>query len=65
MMPFGIGGHPGFNVHLLEGEKFEDYELVFQITSRPDRVGFSKSVYFNGQEQEYLLCEERFIVFAA
>ena len=28
-MTFCIGGHPGFNCPLNEGEKFEDYSLVF------------------------------------
>ncbi len=28
-MTFCIGGHPGFNCPLLEGEGFEDYRLVF------------------------------------
>lgn len=28
-MPFCIGGHPGFNCPVNEGEKFEDYSLVF------------------------------------
>lgn len=28
-MPFCIGGHPGFNCPLREGERFEDYSLVF------------------------------------
>ncbi|MBQ2613881.1 MAG: aldose 1-epimerase family protein [Clostridia bacterium] len=27
---FGIGGHPGFNVPMNEGEKFEDYQLEFE-----------------------------------
>lgn len=28
-MPFCVGGHPGFNCPLREGEKFEDYSLIF------------------------------------
>ncbi len=28
-MPFCVGGHPGFNCPLHEGEKFEDYSLIF------------------------------------
>ena len=60
-MPFGIGGHPGFNVPLGEGERFEDYELEFAIPCRPDRVGFSTAVYLNGHDEEYPLRDERFI----
>ena len=32
-MYFGLGGHPGFNVPLVEGKSFEDYRLRFgQVT---------------------------------
>ena len=30
VMPFFIGGHPGFNCPLLEGETYEDYYLEFE-----------------------------------
>lgn len=30
VMPYFIGGHPGFNCPLVEGELFEDYELIFE-----------------------------------
>lgn len=55
VMPFGIGGHPGFNVPLLEGENFEDYVLEFGTACQPDRVGFSPTVYMNGQDLPYPL----------
>lgn len=29
-MPFNYGGHPAFNVPLYQGEKFEDYRVVFE-----------------------------------
>lgn len=29
-MPFFIGGHPGFNCPLLQGESFEDYVIEFE-----------------------------------
>lgn len=60
-MPFGVGGHPGFNVPLLDGEAFEDYELEFSVPCQPDRVGFSPAVYMNGRDEEYPLREDRFI----
>ena len=31
VMPFGIGGHPGFNVPLVEGECFEDYAIELEL----------------------------------
>ena len=60
-MPFGIGGHPGFNVPLVEGEKFEDYQIEFSCPCRPDRVGFSPAVYLNGHDEEYYLREGKYI----
>lgn len=60
-MPFGIGGHPGFNVPLVGGESFEDYELEFAVPCRPDRVGFTPTVYMNGEDKEYPLRDGAFI----
>ena len=60
-MPFGIGGHPGFNVPLAEGERFEDYELEFSCSCQPDRVGFTPAVYLSGHDAAYPLREDRFI----
>lgn len=61
IMPFGIGGHPGFNVPLLPQEQFEDYELVFSTPCEPDRVGFTPTVYLNGQDERYPLRDDRFL----
>ena len=60
-MPFGIGGHPGFNVPLTTGEQFEDYELEFVCPCQPDRIGFSPTVYLNGHDEAYPLRDDRFI----
>lgn len=42
-MPFVIGGHPAFNCPLVEGERFEDYSVVFDRAMtkkalRPDHI---------------------------
>ena len=34
-MPFSVGGHPGFNVPLVEGTEYEDYKLVFDEPCQP------------------------------
>lgn len=60
-MPFGIGGHPGFRVPLVDGERFEDYELEFSCPCHPDRVGFSPTVYLNGHDERYPLREDRYM----
>lgn len=53
IMPFGIGGHPGFRVPIGEGEQFEDYYLEFTVPCQPDRVGFTPQVYLSGQDEAY------------
>lgn len=60
-MPFAIGGHPGFNVPLGEGERFEDYYLEFSKACLPDRVGFTPAVYLGGADKAYPLREGRII----
>lgn len=54
-MPFAVGGHPGFNVPLCEGERFEDYSLVFSEPCEPERIGFTPEVYLNGINEAFPL----------
>ena len=54
-MPFAVGGHPGFNVPLCEGEGFEDYVLEFSQPCEPDRIGFTPALYVSGYQSRYLL----------
>lgn len=54
-LPFVIGGHPAFNCPLANGEKFEDYKVVFDknITKpclRPDHHTGLVNVYENFDE---------------
>lgn len=54
-LPFVIGGHPAFNCPLSNGEKFEDYKVVFDknITKpclRPDHHTGLVNVYENFDE---------------
>ncbi len=61
MLPFGIGGHPGFRVPLEEGEQFDDYILEFTGGCQPDRVGFTPQVFLSGQAQPYPLKEGKYL----
>lgn len=61
MLPFGIGGHPGFRVPLEEGEQFDDYILEFTGGCQPDRVGFTPQVFLSGQDQPYSLKEGKYL----
>lgn len=55
VMPFGIGGHPGFRVPLKPQEQFEDYYLEFTTACQPDRVGFTPELYLSGRDERYPL----------
>ena len=61
IMSFGIGGHPGFNVPLFEGEKFEDYVLEFAEPCKPDRVGFTSELFLSGKDEAYDLRDGKYI----
>ena len=58
VMPFGIGGHPGF---LDDGEDFTDYVVEFTGGCQPDRVGFTPQVYLSGQDEAYPLEEGKYL----
>ncbi|MBR6826134.1 MAG: aldose 1-epimerase family protein, partial [Oscillospiraceae bacterium] len=41
VMPFGLGGHPGFLVPMEDGKVFEDYRIRFPEMGEPLRAEFS------------------------
>lgn len=55
ILPFGIGGHPGFRVPLEKDEDFTDYCLEFTQPCQPDRVGLTPQAYLSGQDALYPL----------
>lgn len=61
MMFFGVGGHPGFNVPLEDGGRFEEYRLRFGQGGSPVRVGFSADCFANGQDEPFPLEEGRIL----
>lgn len=56
-MYFGLGGHPGFNVPLADGLRFEDYRLRFGRPCEPVRIGFTEDCYLSGQDVPYPLAD--------
>lgn len=44
-MHFAIGGHPGINIPMVDGEKFEDYRIRFSEPSNPQRIIFTPDCY--------------------
>ena len=61
VMYFGLGAHPGFNVPLREGERFEDYRLRFDPPCRPRRIGFTPDCFLDGTDRPFPLAEDRFL----
>lgn len=55
LLPFGLGGHPGFRIPFVPGTVFEDYYLEFSQPCRPDRVGFDDSCMVTGVNVPYPL----------
>lgn len=52
---FGIGGHPGFNVPLSDGKRFEDYRLRFETCSPCRQVIFTSDCFPTGQTRPFPL----------
>ena len=59
IMPFGIGGHPGFRVPLDEGLHFDDYMLTFGEPCLPDRVIYTDSCFVGAGREPYPLADGR------
>lgn len=52
---FGIGGHPGFNVPLVKGKKFEDYRLRFEERLPCEQVIFTSDCFPTGEMRPFPL----------
>ena len=52
---FGIGGHPGFQVPLEDGLKFDDYYLDFTPAHLPSRVGHTEACFLSGIDTPFPL----------
>ena len=51
-MYFGVGGHPGFNVPIVDGLEFEDYYVAFDEGIKPDYMVFSED-FLNAGTKPY------------
>jgi galactose mutarotase-like enzyme len=58
-MYFGYGGHPGFNVPLKKGLRFEDYYLEFAEECEPLSVGMSDACFMQGDDTPLDLIDSR------
>lgn len=55
VLPFGLGGHPGFCVPLETGLRFTDYRVRFPDAGQTRRVLFSEACFVTGQQPDYAL----------
>ena len=60
-MYFGLGGHPGFQVPLEGGKRFEDYRLRFEAPCRPRRIGFTEDCFLDGTDRAFPLEQDQFL----
>lgn len=60
-MYFGIGGHPGFNVPMENGMKFEDYRIDFGENAQPRRILFSEDCFVLEKDEALELSDGRYL----
>lgn len=62
VLPFACGGHPGFNVPFLQGERFEDYYIEFsQAKDNVTRIVTSPKGFYLGIDNPYTLKDGKII----
>ena len=59
MMPFSVGGHPGFNVPLADAGSYEDYKLVFDEPCQPLQFVCDENCFHLGKMTRFPLEEDR------
>lgn len=59
VLPFSVGGHPGFNVPLSEGTRYEDYKLVFDEECQPLRFVNDQNCFHLGKMAAFPLEYDR------
>lgn len=58
---FGLGGHPGFNVPLTSGKRFEDYRLRFKECAPCKQVIFTDDCFPTSENRPFPLEDGRFL----
>lgn len=61
LLPFSVGGHPGFNIPFVEGESFEDYYMEFKCEKPTESLVMSPTCYYTGKNEPFALREGRFL----
>ncbi len=52
-LPFAVGLHPGFNVPLEEGKKFDDYYVEFATPCTPKQIVFSETCFLTDERRDF------------
>ena len=60
VLPFSVGGHPGFNVPILNKGEFTDYYIEFAEKCEPERLILSQPAYlYSGKHSAFKLEDGR------
>ncbi|MCF8465694.1 MAG: aldose 1-epimerase family protein [Flavobacteriales bacterium] len=62
-MGFQLGGHPAFAVPFHEGEKYDEYEVVFDSPQTLERHLLTEKGLYSGETRSFLHGENRFSLF--
>lgn len=58
-MPFCVGGHPGFMCPMAEGERFEDYRVIFDESEEGQHALLDQDGIITGYEQLPFFCNAK------
>lgn len=61
VLPFSVGGHPGFNIPLDNGLDFTDHYLEFNSPCSPETLVLSETCFYTGKNQPYPLKDGKII----
>lgn len=60
-LPFSVGGHPGFNVPLNDGNDFSDHYVEFEKKKNVEKLLFSETCYYTGKNESFPLEDDKII----
>lgn len=52
---YSVGGHPGFNLPLADGEKFNDYTINFSEACEPKKLVMSDTCFYTGSNEPFAI----------
>lgn len=58
---FSFGGHPGFNVPLCEGTRFDEYYIDFGKPKKCEILALSETCFYTGRNKDFDLKDDRYL----